>query len=451
MYTQIFQKILLPFHEKVIKRRKILDYRKFLEESQWWSKEKLLDYQWKELEKLLKHAYEQTPYWTETFKRRGLTNVDIKSYFDFQKLPITTKDDIRANKSQMIAKNYIGKTWTKATGGSTGVPLQLDYTSDSYDWRVAISKRGYGWAGCEDGMKQAMIWGVDIGNPPLFKKIKSDLHRRVLNIRLFNSFKFDEKEMAKCLNELNRFKPEIIVGYTNPLYNFARFVRDNGPVKFRPRAIISAAEGIHDFQKKEIQEVFQCGVFNTYGSREFMLIAAECKDHKGLHLSIENLFMEIIKDDGIPAKPGEMGNIIITDLHNYGMPFIRYQIGDMAVAPREPECSCGRGLPLVESIVGRSLDIIRTSEGRAIPGEFFPHLMKEFRWVKQFQIVQDKIDAVQVKIIKTDGFKDAEFNFMKAEIKNLAGEKMAVEYIFVDDIPLTKTGKFRVTVSNLNK
>jgi phenylacetate-CoA ligase len=436
------------FYEKNIKRRKILNYRRLLESSQWWTKEKLLEFQWQELKKLLKHAEEQVPYWQKVFKDLGITSEDIKSYSDFRRLPIVTKEDIRNNKNLMIARNYLGKTWTKSTGGSTGVPLELDYTPDSYDWRVAVSKRGYAWAGCEDGMKQAHIWGVAIGKVPLLKRIKENIYHRILRQRYYNCFEFDEKKMKEVLRDLNSYKPEIIVGYTNPLYNFAKFVRDNGRINFRPRAIISGAEKLHKFQTKEISEVFDCEVFNTYGSREFMLVASECEKHKGLHINVENLFVEIIKEDGTPAKSGEIGDIVITDLHNYGMPFIRYKIGDMAIAS-DRTCFCRRGLPMLEDVIGRSLDMIKTPEGRFVPGEFFPHLMKEFNWIKQFQVIQESLDNLAIKIVKNGLSDNGQLNFLQDEIKRVLGQRMNIDIQFVDEIPLTKSGKFRVTISNI--
>ena len=390
------------------------------------------------------------PYWQEVFDKLNIGKEGITNYKDFQKLPIIEKYDIRANKSKMIARNYIGKTWTKSTGGSTGIPLELDYTADSYDWRVAVSKRGYSWAGCEDGIKQLYVWGVAIGNESWLKKIKKNIHHKILRHIYVNCFKFSKEEMEKTVKTIQRFKPKVIIGYTNPLYNFAKFINDKGIVGLNVKSVISAAEKLHEFQREEIKKAFNCEVFNTYGSREFMLIASECEKHKGLHINVENLFVEVIKEDGQPAKPGEMGDIVITDLHNYGMPFIRYRIGDMAVVS-DRECGCGRGLPLLEDVVGRSLDMIKTPDGRLVPGEFFPHLMKEFKGIEKFQVVQDKVNELKFRIVKNNYFKDSEFDFMKKEIIKVIGEKMFIDFIFVDSIPLTKTGKFRVTISNLDK
>ncbi|VAX34859.1 FIG00929056: hypothetical protein [hydrothermal vent metagenome] len=449
MYSSIFRHILNPFFEGFIKHRKMLDYRKFLDKSQWWTREELLKVQWTELQKLLEHTYANVPYWQDVFKKSGLTPEKIKNYSDFVKLPITLKDDIRASKERMIAGNYKGKTWTKTTGGSTGVPLELDYTPESYDWRVAVSKRGYSWAGCEDGMKQAYIWGTAIGEMSRLRQLKENIHYAILRQKYFNCFDFTEEKMVSCLEEINCFKPKIIVGYTNPLYNFAQFVGSRTKVKFQPKGIISAAEKLHEFQREKIKEVFGASVFNTYGSREFMLIASECEQHQGLHINIENLFVEVVDERGTPVKPGEAGDILITDLHNYGMPFIRYKIGDMAIAS-DRECPCGRGLPLFEDVVGRSLDMIKTPDGRSVPGEFFPHLMKEFKGINRFQVIQNELNRLKIKIIKDDKlFNDADFKFMKNEIIKVMGEGIEIDFDFVDDIPLTKTGKFRVTISNI--
>ena len=448
MYQKIYKNILNPFYESVIKRRNMLKYRKFLEDSQWWPYEKLKAFQWEELTKLLKHAYENVPYWRGQFDRLGLKPSDIKTYEDFCRIPVIDKKNIRENYEDMRAINYNGKTWKKSTGGSTGEPLHFEYTPESYDWRVAASKRGYSWAGCEDGVKQAYVWGGVIGNVPLLKKLKESLHHLFLRQKYFNCFEFSEKEMARAIVSLDRYKPEIIVGYTNPLYSFARYIKSNATIGFKPKAVISAAEALHDFQRKEISSVFGCNVFNTYGSREFMLIASECEKHNRLHVNMENLLVEVLEEDGKPIKPGETGEVVITDLHNYGMPFIRYKIGDMGVAS-DRVCSCGRGLSMVEDIIGRSLDMIKISNGKNIPGEFFPHLMKDFHEVKQFQVTQDKIDHLLIKIVKTAALDESRLALMKDEILKVVGREMSVSIVFVDEIPLTATGKRRVTISEL--
>lgn len=446
-YPWVYRTFLQPFFETLIKRRKTLKYGAFLGQSQWWSTSSLSRYQKESLDRLLVHAYCHVPYWKERMQCLGITPNDIRTLDDMRKLPIIEKDDIRAHKDKMIAGNWRGRTWTKSTGGSTGVPLELDYTPDSYDWRVACSRRGYSWAmGCEEGRKQAYVWGVAIGEQSYFKTLKQDLHHAILRQKYYNCFEFDDASMMQCYRSMNNYHPEYIIGYTNPLYELARHIRGAGKLEFVPRAVLCAAEKLHPFQREVIESVFRCPSFNTYGSREFMLIAAECEKHEGLHVSMENLYVEVIKEDGSQALPGETGDLVITDLHNYGMPFIRYRIGDMAVVSGHT-CSCGRGLTLLADVVGRSLDIIRTVEGKTVPGEFFPHLMKEFKGIDRFQVIQDRLDHVEIKIVKNASFTNAELRFMQDEVARVLGPRTRIDYAFVEDIPLTKTGKYRVTIS----
>jgi phenylacetate-CoA ligase len=433
--------------EAWIKRRKHREYRAFLEQSQWWSPEELAAYQRGALNKLLWHAYENVPFWRARLKSAGIEPGDIQSLDDMRRIPIVEKEEIRQHKDQMIADNWRGRTWTKATGGSTGVPLAFDYSPESFDWRVACSRRGYSWAGgCEIGKKQAYIWGVAIGKLSLLHGLKEGLHHFILNQKYFNCFDFDAKRMDACVRQMNQWRPEYIIGYTNPLYELARYIQEGGHLGFAPRAVLCAAEKVYPYQREVIERVFGCAAFNTYGSREFMLIASECEEHGGLHVSMENLIVEVIKDDGLPAKGGETGDLVITDLHNYGMPFIRYRIGDMAEAS-ECVCTCGRGLMLLADVVGRSLDVIRTPEGKTVPGEFFPHLMKEFDGIEQFQVIQTQLDHLQVKIVKNDLFTAQDLHFMREQIVAMVGSLMVLEFDFVQSIPLTKTGKYRVTVS----
>ena len=188
MYKSLFKNILNPFYEGIVKRRDMLKYLSFLEKSQWWPYKKLREFQWKELSKLLEHSYEYVPYWRQQFDSLKFKPMDIKTYEDFCRLAIIGKNDIRNNYNSMRASNYRGKTWKKSTGGSTGQPLHFEYTPQSYDWRVACSKRGYSWAGCEDGTKQAYIWGTAIGKIPKLKKIKESLRYKFLRQKCFNCF-----------------------------------------------------------------------------------------------------------------------------------------------------------------------------------------------------------------------------------------------------------------------
>jgi phenylacetate-CoA ligase len=181
-----------------------------------------------------------------------------------------------------------------------------------------------------------------------------------------------------------------------------------------------------------------------------MLIGMECEQHAGLHQSVDNLFVEVMAN-GRPAGDGEVGELLVTDLHNWGMPFIRYRIGDLAVRSRRT-CPCGRGLPIFERVEGRVLDAIRTPDGRIVPGEFFPHLMKEFDSVRQFQVVQKQLGLLHIRLVLGgDGRHAEQVGHMQAEIRRVLGDSIQTQFEQVTEIAQTPSGKFRVTVSELKE
>jgi phenylacetate-CoA ligase len=243
----------------------------------------------------------------------------------------------------------------------------------------------------------------------------------------------------------NRYRPDVLVAYTNPLYHFARALAEQGISPFAPKSIIVGAEKLYAFQRELIERVFRAPVFETYGTREFMLIGAECDRHRGFHLNMENLVVEILDKDGQPARAGEEGDVVITDLTNYGMPFIRYVNGDRAVAGWH-ECDCGRGLPLMNYVNGRRLDVLRTPDGRMVPGEFFPHLVKDYPRIRHFQVVQTDADSVEMRAV-LNGRQDLEdIGTLVQEVRRTLGPEMRFELIPVEHIPMTGAGKHRVVV-----
>jgi phenylacetate-CoA ligase len=197
-----------------------------------------------------------------------------------------------------------------------------------------------------------------------------------------------------------------------------------------------------------IEDVFEAPVFETYGSREFMMMAGECDRHAGLHLTFEQLLFEIVDDEGRPVPDGVEGNVAITDLYNYGMPFVRYVNGDRAIAGFGG-CSCGRGLPTLKQVTGRQLDIVTTPDGRRVPGEFFPHLLKEFAAVRRFQVVQEKLHEVRLRLVL--GERDPSVvDAIRNAIGAVLGPEMILTVEVVDDIPLSRSGKLQVVVNRVH-
>jgi phenylacetate-CoA ligase len=437
--------VLLPAFEGGLKRRRVFRYWKELERSQWLPAGELERLQFERLQRLLRETYTHCPYYRETWGRHGLDPNRLQAPGEFQRWPVIDREMVRTNRLSMRSQAPGIRLLAKSTGGSTGVPLHFDFDWESNDRRFAAWHRGYSWAGAGPGTKQFYFWGGRLGEQATWQRWKDRLYNRLYRRLVVSSFDFREDQAAQLLTRFNRYRPDVLVAYTNPLYVWARVMAERGMQPYRPRAIVVGAEKLHGFQRTLMERVFQAPVFETYGTREFMLLGAECERHQGLHLTMENILLEVLDDQGRPTPSGEEGNVVVTDLTNQGMPFIRYASGDRAVAGWGV-CSCGRGLPLLKKVVGRRLDVLRTPDGRLLAGEFFPHLLKDFPAVRQFQVVQQALDRVQLRVVLAGSWGEVDWNRLNQEVSKVLGPAVRLELLPVNEIPLTGAGKFRVVV-----
>jgi phenylacetate-CoA ligase len=448
MLEFVHRHILIPAFETGIKRRNTFAYLRELERTQWLSRAELERSQFQSLQRLISHAFENCPYYQEAWRSMGLNPQGLKRLADFSDWPVITRETIHENRSVLRAQVPGLRLIAKSTGGSSGVPLQFDLDTNSSDRRFAAWHRGYSWAGAGPGSKQFYLWGADMRPRPNWRRQKENFHNRLYRKRVWNSFDLTEQRMPDLLDDLNRYRPDVIVAYTKPIYELTRQIDERGIRPFQPKSIVVGAEKLHDFEREMIERVFAAPVFETYGSREFMLIGAECDRHNGMHLNMEHLLVEVLDAAGQPTPAGQEGKLVVTDLYNYGMPFIRYATGDRAVAGLD-ECSCGRGLPLLRKITGRQLDMLRTPDGRLIPGEFFPHLIKDYRAIRRFQVVQEQPDLVLLRLV-TDASWNAETSGqLESLIRRTLGPTVRFEVQLVDDIPLTAIGKHRVVINKV--
>ncbi len=448
IYGSIFRNIIFPAYEGGLRQRKTLKYLREYQQHLTWPEDKILEYQKDRLESLLEHCFQNIPYYQKQWKSLGIQSIqDIKRPEDFSKLPILTKDDIGQHYNDLLFSNPGSRNIKKATGGSTGKPFQFEYNFSSEESRQAIMWRGYGWLGAGLGVKSFFLWGADIGDVCLFKNFKTNLYHRYYNRKMVNSFNMNKSNMHYYISEINKYKPDAIVAYTNPLYQLAKYIIENNIKTFSPKTIITGAEALLDFQRQTIEQAFSCKTYNTYGCREFMLIAAECNKQQGLHINSDHLIVETIHDNGNPVV-NESGDLLITDLSNFRMPLIRYLNGDRAILSSQ-QCSCGNPLPIMTKVDGRKLDIIKTPIGGKIPGELFPHLFKEFPGIEKFQVTQKSIEKIIIFLVINDKFSDQNLEQIKTEINRYSHGSLNITFNKVPDIPLTTSGKHRVTICEI--
>jgi phenylacetate-CoA ligase len=447
-YEQVFRRALYPAYESGLRRRSTLSWLDAYERDQWYSPEALAALQFQRLKTLIDHCYREVPYYRRRWRELGILPEDIRSMDDYARLPVLTKADIRENFDDLQATSWRDRLLFKRTGGSTGEPLKLGYTHESYERRMAVMWRGYGWAGSRLGRRTLYLWAGAVGTPGRMHQFKDGVYNALFARRMLNSFEMTESNLSTYADAIDRYRPAIIVGYVNPLTQLAKWIVETGRKMHRPDAVIGAAEALHPHQRDVIANAFGCPVYNTYGCREVMLIASECAHHHGLHINADHLALELLDTDRSRVASGP-GEVAITDLSNYGMPFIRYLNGDLATASTAYSCPCGRGLPLLERVEGRVLDAIRTPDGRILPGEFFPHMLKDVPGLTRFQLVQRELHRLELSIVRGDGFDDASIAYIQRETAKVLGNEVALDHRFVDDIPLTQSGKHRVTRSEL--
>ncbi|OOG53671.1 phenylacetate--CoA ligase family protein [Rhodanobacter sp. C03] len=446
-YENLFRRALYPVYETGLRRRRTLAYFKDYRRNQWLAPEQIAALQWERLKALLDHCYREVPYYRQQWHELGIAPQDIRSLDDYARLPLLTKADIRANGDALKAESLRNQLGYKATGGSTGEPMRFGYTRESNDRRTAVMWRGYEWAGSRMGRRTLFLWGGAVGEPTRMHQFKDRLYNAAFARRVLNSFHMTEGNMAGFADAIDAYRPEVIVAYVGPLVRLAQWMIATGRRIHQPQTIIGAAEALHEFQRKIIEQAFGCPAYNTYGCREFMLIAAECEKRNGLHVNADHLVVELRKPAAAPADT-QSGEVVVTDLFNYGMPFVRYVNGDTATAS-SVRCECGRGLPLLNRIDGRVLDAIRTPDGHMLPGEFFPHMLKDVPGLERFQVVQRRLDQLDLAMVRGAGFEESSLTYIRREVTKVLGDSIELRCRFVDDIPLTPSGKLRVTVSEL--
>jgi phenylacetate-CoA ligase len=442
-YGPLFRKVLYPLYESGLRGRRTLRYLSEYERDQWRSADEIRVLQWRKLRALVDHCWAQVPFYREHWGRAGVSGPgDIRDHDDYARLPILTKRHLREHSEALKAERWRDRLLYKTTGGSTGEPVTIGYTRESYERRTAVMLRGYAWAGATLGTHALFLWGQDPDGLPL----KERLHHAAFNRRYLNAYVMGEANMADYADAIDADRPEVIVAYVAPLVRLAKWLDARGRRVHAPRSILCAAEPLYPHHRLLIERVFGAPVHNTYGCREVMLIAAECGQGPGLHVNADHLHVElgepVVADDA--EGPRE---VLVTDLHNHGMPLMRYANGDIATA-HPHACPCGRGLPLLASVDGRRMDALRTPEGRFV-GEYLEYLVFATPGIQRFQAMQHQLDAIDVTLVRGEGFDPAALDTLRERFRQVCGDATQLRFHYADEIPLTRTGKLRVAISTL--
>jgi phenylacetate-CoA ligase len=439
LYSLALDSVLLPTYY-FSRGRKYGAHRRLLEKSQWWSAEQIQEFQWSELQGLLKFAFNVSPYYKKKYLESGAQLGDIRNMDDFSKLPPLSRAELDQHREEMCDSRVRKDLVLHATGGSSGMPTRFFMNIDSFDWRMAATARAYSWSGCRLGERVIFLWGAPVGEVPSFKRLKNSAFRTVRRELIFNTFSQDHGLWEKILREASVFRPKYMVGYVSSLESFAMYLRTSGKTFPGLKGVIAAAEPLSSAGRQVIESGMGSPVFNTYGSREFMSIAAECEQRNGLHINAENVIVE----SQLTANHG-CSEFLITDLHNYGSPLIRYVIGDAGTL-NFLRCDCGRGLPRLGEIQGRVIEFVYTRSGLAISPIAWRHVLKEFPNVKEYQVEQKSLDKVRISFVLSAELSSEQKAFMRLEFAKILGGGLELEICRVDTIPRSPSGKLRVVI-----
>jgi phenylacetate-CoA ligase len=435
----------MPSWERLVRRRDTLDHLAYLESSQWLPREERHQREVEDLRRLLQYAGRHVPYYSELFRKARFDPLAVTSSRDLEALPLLTREIIRERYSDLVDPAHRGRNLAKGTSGSTGTPLKFEYSMASECWRQAAKMRGYAWAGYRPGLKTFYYWAAVSGARP---SLKISVDRALRRETFLDSMKQDLQSRLTALALFRKIRPNIVVCYTQSCAQFARWILDEGLRDWDDVPVICGAEAVLPGDRAVLARAFGPDIFETYGSRETMLIAAECPAHSGMHIQEENLVVEVLRDARSVA-PGESGDVVITDLHNYGMPMIRYVNGDVATLGEAGACACGRGLAKLARVDGRRADTLIDGDGNPVPGIVFHVLFSDARRevIRQFQAVQRDHGAVVLKVVRGSEFSDDAFAAIIARFSGyLGGLPFSVE--FHETIaPHVQSGKLKTIVA----
>lgn len=445
IYPRIARHLIHPLILWQTGERERLRWLAEFERSQFESAEQIRRRQDRLLEVLLDHVMDHNAFYRRRLEAAGVSRIgDSDPRQILAKLPPLTKSEIQESEAGMISGDQlVDRLIINQTGGSTGAPIRFRLDRSRFESRVAGMIRHDRWAGHDIGYRTAYVWGAPRDLPAAGWKTR--LRNRLLGGQLWlDTSAITESGMQQFNRQLKSFRPRTIIGYANAMVMLANYARHTGMSVWQPNAVITSAELLTEAGRQAIEDVFGCPVFNRYGCREFSIVASECEQHDGLHLMAEGLLVEVESPDGAD----ESGSLLVTDLLNRAMPLIRYRIGDRA-ANAEGACACGRGLPRLRAIEGRTTDFLLGTSGQLVSGVVLAtYLVAQRPSLGQVQIVQDRAGQVLFRIRPGSGFdREADVHYLNEMARQHLGEQAEVDVDEVEEIPVPASGKMQFSIS----
>jgi phenylacetate-CoA ligase len=432
-------------------RKRLSEFRR----AQWDPPEAFEERRNRRLGMLLKHAGARVPFYRDRVKGISADAIDRDPIRALTAFPILERADLHDHLAELSCEMGRG-TVRDSSGGSTGMPVRFLHDGHYKSAAIAGERLAFEWAGCRLGDRIVRLWGARRDLPSGRAHPWGGLGDTLYNRLVLDAFRLGERQMAEHARRIDRFRPACVEAYADAAYELAVFARRSGARLGSPRSVVVSATTLFPHMRREIEEVFRAPVFDRYGTREVGAIASECDRHEGLHVMGECAVVEVVDGSGRGVAPGEGGEVLVTNLWNYTMPFIRYRIGDAALLGGDP-CGCGRPYPILARVTGRTGSRIVREDGGVVLPEFFVHLIGveyDRGAIRKFQVVQEAVDRILVRVVPFEGASDralADRDEIASHILERMGGRCSIEFAIESDIEPTPTGKHAYTVSKVSK
>ncbi|TFW19391.1 phenylacetate--CoA ligase family protein [Duganella callida] len=445
-YTALVSGALFPLHEQ-LKGHSSVALRRQMEESQHWPPERLAALRLDSLRNLLRRAATRVPYYRDRFAEIGFDPArDLHSVADLARLPLLDKTVIRQHAERLKAEDAV-KLGRYSTGGSTGDPLTFYIGKQRVSHDVAAKWRATRWWGVDIGDPEIVIWGspIELGTQDKVRIWRD----RLMRTELISAFATSHAGLDHYVERIRAVRPRMLFGYPTVLAHIAAHAEERGQRMddLGIRVAFVTSECLYDAQRAQIERVFGCGVANGYGGRDAGFLAHQCPQG-GMHITAEDVIIEVLGQDGQPLPPGETGEIVVTHLQSGDFPFIRYRTGDVGALDTQP-CGCGRTLPLLREIHGRTTDFLIKPDGTLLHSAALAYVMRDMPELKGFKIIQETLDLTRVQLV-LDGDVDDD---LRARVirgfKARLGEEVRIDVEHVPRILPEKSGKYRYCVTKL--
>ncbi len=444
MYTALVSNLLFPLHER-LKGHSTVAVRRRMEETQWLEPGQITALQAERLRALLISAAE-VPYWHDLFTSLRFDSRAVTRVQDLQALPLLDKATIRAHSAAMKHPQASGLARFN-TGGSSGEPLIFYIGNERVSHDVAAKWRATRWWGVDIGDPEIVVWGspIELGSQDRIRALRDEM----LRTELLPAFEMSAAKLDGFIAAIRARRPKMLFGYPSALSHIARHAETRGQRMddLGIKVAFVTSERLYDDQRATITRVFGCPVANGYGGRDAGFIAHQCPEG-GMHLTAEDIVVEVIDAEGRVLPPGQAGEIVVTHLATKDFPFIRYRTGDVGILD-DACCACGRGLPMLKEIQGRTTDFVVAADGTVMHGLALIYILRDLPGVRQFKIVQETLQATRILIVGDDAFDPACVPDIQAKARARLGQQVRVTVEQVGAIPPEQSGKHRYVVSHV--